>query len=430
MVTGRLRSSGCRASKAWAKALVMEMILCLLLTGRGQSQEKPAADFVKAENERYELYAPSEKDLKPAGEEVEYAYQTFLKYFGEAPPKIAVVVFPSPEKMRAYDFSSFRERGLRYLPWVTRDYLAGGATNVRSFSELGLVLSGAGPDGGVRVLTVLPIGMAERDEFHSGDVIRFIDGAPVESLAHFAERYQALPVGAKVKMEVERDGQKRAVGFSKPNPQGAPQSLVQLGGSGEGQRRRDARPLSHEAGHIFFSAYVDRKLGRKSPAESKQTGGDQYGHPQIPDWLDEAVATLCEFPALQKARLLYLHGALDAHIPLGEFFTMEHPVLKSQEELVRQAREQMLAEGRTSTMITISGGPEIAGEQARMFYAEALSLAQFLADREGPAFLAQVADALMHGKKMKDVLAGAKSIPTKISDLEKAWLESVKANHP
>jgi hypothetical protein len=276
--------------------------------------------------ERYELYAPDEATLARATEDLDYAAHAFLRYFGEAPPQIAVVVVGAPADLQRADFAALRARQLRVLPWVVEPAAPGG---------------------------------------------------------------EALPV-------------------------------QRLGLEG-------ARPLSHEAGHVFLMAWADAKLGRRPAAggaarDSARTGPLNYGDPSLPDWLDEAVATLCEFPVLQSQRRQLMRARLAERIPLPELFTMEHPVLAEMRGLVEQARTEAAAGGQPSRMMRIQL-PAAQSPRAVIFYGETLTLSEFLVEREGPTVIGRVVRDVLAGKSAADALrAVVRSVPSDPAELERAWV--------
>src|SRR5262249_13630972 len=123
-----------------------------------------------------------------------------------------------------------------------------------------------------------------------------------------------------------------------PNP---PAGTAQSGG--------DSGPsLEHEAGHVFLVAYVEHALAEAGKTGSGgaqapgTTGADAGGrapdaapglaapvlHPDIaalPDWLEEAIATLCERPSVQIQRIEFMRAHLDQRIPFAELLEMRRP---------------------------------------------------------------------------------------------------------
>lgn len=275
---------------------------------------------------RYELYAPDEATLARAMLDVDYAAQAFLRYFGEEPPQIAVVVVSAAADLQRADFTALRARHLRVLPWVVESAAPGG------------------------------------------------EAAPVRRLG-----------------------------------------------------LEGARPLSHEAGHVFLIAWVDVQLGRRPGAGGVAQGSARtepltYGDPSLPDWLDEAIATLCEFPELQSQRRQVMRARLAERIPLPELFTMEHPVFADMRGLIEQARTEAAAGGQPGRVLRMQG-PGAQNPRAAIFYGATLTLSEFLAEREGPTVIGRLVREVLAGKSVADALrAVVRSVPSDPAELERAWV--------
>jgi len=266
--------------------------------------------------DEYAIYAWSSEELEKARPEIAYAAERFRALFGAPPPRIAVVLFDTRERMIGFDFDSLGQEGLRYLPWLPP-------------------APGAAPAGGIGL--------------------------------------------------------------------------------------RGLEPLSHEAGHVFLMAYADRKLGLATPS-GRGDPTSRYGHPALPDWFDEAIATLSESPEIQALRRERLAGAIDDRIPLAELVAMEHPVAAGLREIIESARSQARAEGREAGVVRLQM-PAESRQQSVLFYAEALMLGEFLAERGGPAFLARVADGLLEGRSLETIVGEAGILPPDLGEIERAWLD-------
>jgi hypothetical protein len=182
-----------------------------------------------------------------------------------------------------------------------------------------------------------------------------------------------------------------------------------------------AHALSHEAGHLFLKGWVDARTGRADSAVIDSAAAGHYGSALMPDWFDEAVATLCEFPALQANRRARLLDSLDQRIPLAELFTMAHPVAASEREMIERAMKQM-GGGAKPGMLVLRGEGALLSNRARMFYAESLTLAQFMIAREGPRFIRTIAEGLALQASMADILRDAEHLPHDPAALEAEWV--------
>ena len=160
------------------------------------------------------------------------------------------------------------------------------------------------------------------------------------------------------------------------------------------------RDLSHEAGHIFLLSWMDRRI---MPSMS----GASYGHLTVPAWFSEAVAMLNDSPEVKKRQYDFLKQHTGAPIPLPELFSMRHPASGN------QARTQI---GAGMFISSLAGS-----EQWKLFYAESFTFAEFMAAKEGPLFIRQVAEGLAQGLTMTDILREAKNVSSEPAKLSAAW---------
>lgn len=178
--------------------------------------------------------------------------------------------------------------------------------------------------------------------------------------------------------------------------------------------------LGHEVCHQLIAAHADRAPRRRAGPPAG------YGHPALPDWFDEMAATLCESAPARARRRAYVRQALDRRIPLAELTRMEHP-----------ARARIAASGLRPSA---GGAPvqSVTGNAARsllrgadvpLFYAQSLSLGEFLSERGGPAALRLIADHLAAGRTLDQALAAARrhapALPGTTAALETEWVRWV-----
>lgn len=181
--------------------------------------------------------------------------------------------------------------------------------------------------------------------------------------------------------------------------------------------------LPHEACHLFLVAYVNERI-------SKQRAGAEalshYGHPQIPDWFDEGVASLCERPDMQARRRARVEQSLTKRFPLDELFTMAHPLSKGIP--VRGMPSGLGPDVKPGTKVgavTFSGSqiPQDLVDRAVTYYAQVFSVIDYLAATAEPAGIKVLADRLAAGQTTLQALEGIKGLPPAAA-LEKAWLAS------
>ena len=203
-------------------------------------------------------------------------------------------------------------------------------------------------------------------------------------------------------------------------------------------------PLPHEAGHSFLNAFVDHSLaaarssGAGGPAtDSVGSGpgpssasapnpgtpepgsvvtGRHPGRPILPDWIEEAVAALCEPPSLQRRRIEFMRAHLDRRIPFAELLTMRQPKAGAPEGPKGGPRNGVRAGGAAA-------GTPAGAERAAIFTAEALSLARFIAERQDERFVGTIVEGVIRGRTVGDVLNATHSLYSRPEPLEKQWLE-------
>ncbi len=179
----------------------------------------------------------------------------------------------------------------------------------------------------------------------------------------------------------------------------------------EGQRFSD---LSHEIAHIYFLDLMGE-------------GGLHQTHA----WLHEAVACHHEKAPSRQHRRQWMREHLPDRFPLGTLFTMRNPVKQSPlVELTVQLHEK-LARGeitveelnRQVSGYAASHAEELSrsGIRNMTYYAESLSVFEFLLEREGKTFVREMCAALKRGTPMDDIVRRLKAYPNGSSQLEEAW---------
>ena len=158
--------------------------------------------------------------------------------------------------------------------------------------------------------------------------------------------------------------------------------------------------------------------------------------PRIPDWLERAIPALVAGVPDPDVASAQLARQKDKLIPLRTLLATRHP------DRVREPAAALAAGGRQERgdrdddRGSIGGyagsGREVGGgrRQGRMsgkleggalFDAEAVSLAAYLADREGSAFVGDVFRSLVAGGTFEDALRGAHSVAHDLDGFERGW---------
>ena len=295
----------------------------------GQPPASPPDSMRSIVTREFELYAPTDDDLRRSGDDLRIAVTQYVNYIGQSPKKMAFLIFRSTAERDRYDFRPFTRRGLPVVP-VIHAAMPGGKT------------SGAPPGG-------------------------------------------------------------------KPESDAGPE------------------PISHEAGHRFFVNYTDRAIatgrgGERGTGSSNAAEGGPSGHPTheaMPDWFEEAVAALCERPTYQNRRVEFMRSRLSKRIPFAELFTMPMP-----------AEPGTAGKGAAkSAGAAKAGGGSAASERAAIFRAEALSLARFIVSREDARFIGTIAEGVIAGRTVGEVLNTSQHLFSKPEALEKQWLEWMESSN-
>ncbi len=413
------------------------------------------AGWVSVRTTGYDLYAPNQALLHASRAQLDSARAEFARYFPGPTPKLHVVVADNRDELMKFDVRALRAQVGEVLAWTVATPRSGpngsimemrsGAesrpSDIALFGNLSAVVADA-PDGrgGAVVRFTPPSGAAAGVDLRAQDVIRAVNGRSGANARALIAAYDAIAAGAQVRLDVERDRAATTVTFAKPA--GAQRAQIQNNASPGGTRPGAAtgagptgaggepRILSHEAGHQLFGLYVQAKLGGREKAREAMRArlGDSregetrvaYGSPLVADWLDEAGATLSESDATQAERRRYILDNFGSVIPLATLFGAEHPALPGLRSMAEAQRRAGTA-GQQVGPISVRVQRGMDSMDPGMFYAQSLSVAEFLAEREGPAFLDRVVDATLRGRSMDEVLQTASRLPKTVAELHREW---------
>lgn len=381
------------------------------------SRPTPPAGYLAAQGNGYTLYAPDQVALREGVAEIEFAHRAFRRDFGAEPGKIVVVLADSPAAFQALDLGGLRRHGAAFLPFVTRSSVVSALEAQEQLIALdgGTLLEYV--DGLPRV--VAPGQGSARDAgMRVGDELLSVNGVPATARDALVRAFEAIPLGIPVRLELRRDERLLPIWYRK-GPEIAGAALAHLAAAA--RFRAESKTLAHEVCHQFVASHATHALrGRASPARG-------YGHPALPDWADEMAATLCESPASRDRRRAYLRANLRERIPLAQLARMEHPVSVA---VRTRAAGSPLPD-------TLGGSPVIIlrGEEARellrnmnasLFYAQALSVGEFILQHGGPRTLRSVTEDLARGRTLDEALrrasASAPGLPPSVQELEREWV--------
>jgi hypothetical protein len=386
------------------------------------SAPKPPTGYVGARADGFVLYAPNPTALREGAEDIEFARRAFHRDFGAEPREVIVVLADSPAAFRSIDLADLRRPGTAFLPFVTRSRVAfespademvaldGGALLQAADGVLRFVAAGrgGGRDAGLM----------------AGDELVALNGIPATARDSLIRGFDAIPTGERVRLDIRRAGRPIQLDYPKGvKIAGAAQIHVQAAA----RFRAESKTLAHEVCHQLVASHAARSMGRRTPPARG------YGHPGLPDWVDEMAATLCESPASRDRRRAYLRANLRERIPLAELTQMEHPV-----SVAVRARS-----AGSPLPDTLGGSPVVMlrGEAARellrsmnapMFYSQALSLGEFILQRGGPRALREITEDLARGRTLDQALgrAGkhAPRLPASVAEMEREWVRWVEAS--
>lgn len=174
---------------------------------------------------------------------------------------------------------------------------------------------------------------------------------------------------------------------------------------------RNERPggidlMTHEAGHMMFIKWVERKL---SPAARARA--DRYAS-KLPDWFDEGAAVALEPPHMRKERRYQIRARASRIIPLKTFFTQEHPLAEE------------LAQGKAT--------PAVFQRKARtleLYYGQSMAVLEFIEAERGVAGVREVLTGLCANQPMDEIIADWDKLKT-VKSLERAYKRWIVKTYP
>jgi hypothetical protein len=255
-------------------------------------------------NKEFEIYAPRPADLERASEAIVHARRVYQKYFGKDAPKIAVVLFDTPDQASAYTKSKFNERGMALLKWN-----ASGEPSPLSISpELGIVFAQFPGENRAQVLGVFDEQPPAGIKLQKGDVFLAVNNRTITKIEDFRREIKAAAVGSEVTLRVKREGREIDLAFNKSRTSPPDASMVaKIQNVIQSSRiiPTSKQVIAHEVMHKLVDA-----------------GLKTY---KIPAWYSEGLASLAEFPDDLKQRRLQMKENVQDASPIAALLTMQHP---------------------------------------------------------------------------------------------------------
>ncbi|RME74482.1 MAG: hypothetical protein D6776_05195 [Planctomycetota bacterium] len=155
------------------------------------------------------------------------------------------------------------------------------------------------------------------------------------------------------------------------------------------------KALTHEAAHQQLLQLVNDGC---VPALRERFNG--YGS-FLPDWVDECVAVYHEPDRQKKERRTQLKASLRKHIPLAEYFTMDHPIGGKGVGGLPPGLRPPGGGG-------VGGGVMPAGpgmERANLYYVQSLGVIEYLTAVGGKPFFRFAVARMQQGRGMDAILA-------------------------
>jgi hypothetical protein len=190
---------------------------------------------------------------------------------------------------------------------------------------------------------------------------------------------------------------------------------------GEGLDGQSFSDLSHEIAHMYFLDIM----------------GNPGGLHQDHAWLHEAVACYHEGERFRTNRLRWIRDHLDDRVPLAQLFEMQNPVKVNPLVEMTARLHGQLAKGEITvaelnqqiSAYAASHASELAnaGVVNMTYYAQSLSVFEFLLEREGVEFIRAMAERLRDGDTMESIIRDTDHFAGGIDALEREWLNWCRA---
>ncbi|MEJ7809847.1 MAG: hypothetical protein WKG32_05445 [Gemmatimonadaceae bacterium] len=188
-----------------------------------------------------------------------------------------------------------------------------------------------------------------------------------------------------------------------------------------------ARPVIR----AWLASYADAQVtGLSVVAASDSATEASRGDPRIPDWLETALYQLIAGSSAQDLLVAQL-----AAQPEGSLIPLRALVDSANAFGARDVPSREIAPpgerehgGRGQPR---SGRGTARLDRQMLFTAEALALARFLAEREGPEFIGRIAQRTIRGAHIDQALRDARNVPTDLDALEatfRSWLAQQRGN--
>jgi hypothetical protein len=189
------------------------LVLLPAFSMAGFGKVLPKSDkLLSVVNKEFEIYAPRQADLERASEAIVHARRVYQKYFGKDAPKLALVLYDTPDQASAYTESKFKERGLALFKHMAAHELARSGFS----PELGIVFAQLPGENRVQVLGVVNEKSPAGNKLQKGDVFLAVNNRTITKIEDFRREIEAAAVGSEVTLRVKREGRETDLKYNKP----------------------------------------------------------------------------------------------------------------------------------------------------------------------------------------------------------------------
>ena len=383
----------------------LAFVLSIVQSLNGQSPAAPAEELLSVVKPGFEIYAPRQADLARAVEPLEHAAREYKRYFGKDAPKIAVVLFDTPQQALKYDKAEFRKRGMGLLKMPAMDHMP---EKVIRSTVLSVLLWESPADKRLMMVVPYPDGPVAGVDLQRGDILLSVNKQPIRNVEDLKRALEKIAVGSPVTLVTERSGQKKKLRFNKPEDKPDP-SLETLWKiiSRDGKFPVHRSIIAHEAMHQLVRDGLSEGLNSSI---------------FLPAWFSEGIASMAEFPNEREQSRKRIREHLKTRIELSKLFTMLHPASSG----------VIIPSGPPGSGVIIPSRPPTDGlpvmiktntPEGEKFYEQSMTLLEFLAKTEGERFVGQIGEALVRNESMENVLQRARKSPKDLNGLDAEWVK-------
>lgn len=392
----------CRINTKMIKLGCLAFVLSVVQSLNAQSPAAPT-ELLSVVKPGFEIYAPRQADLARAVEPLEHAAREYKRYFGKDAPKIAVVLYDTPQQALKYDKAEFRKRGMGLLKLPAMDHIP---PKVIRSTILSVLLRESPADKRLMMLVPYPEGPVAGIDLQRGDILLSVNKQPIRNVEDLKREMDKIAVGSPVTLVTERGGQKKKLRFNKPEDKPDP-SLETLWKiiSRDGKFPVHRSIIAHEAMHQLVG-------------DGLREGPNRH----LPAWFSEGIASMAEFPDEREQSRKRIREHLKTRIELSKLFSMLHPASSG----------VIIPSGSPGSGVIIPSGPPTDGlpvmiktntPEGEKFYEQSMTLLEFLAETEGERFVGQIGEALIRNESMENVLQRARKSPKDLNGLDAAWVK-------